>query len=60
MYVAHFNLSYILDALPVVFEQERHPEVLQRFLPEIGAFAEHNHHNVLVPILQSVPQYVVH
>ncbi|KAI0703878.1 Clavaminate synthase-like protein [Cerioporus squamosus] len=34
------------------FEQEKHPEALQPLLPEINAFAAHNHYNVLIPILQ--------
>ncbi len=41
----------------LVFEQERHPEALQPFLQEIAAFAEHNHFNILIPILRSVSQY---
>ena len=38
----------------LVFEQEKHPEALDPYLPEIGAFAAHNHYNVLVPILKFV------
>ncbi|KAI0752492.1 Clavaminate synthase-like protein [Daedaleopsis nitida] len=34
------------------FEQEKHPEALQPYIPEICSFAEHNHYNVLVPILR--------
>ncbi len=37
-----------------VFEQEKHPDALQPLLPEIHAFAAHNHYNVLIPILQYV------
>ncbi|PIL28758.1 hypothetical protein GSI_08802 [Ganoderma sinense ZZ0214-1] len=34
------------------FEQKHHPQALQPFLPEIYAFAEHNHFKVLHPILR--------
>ncbi|KAM5539612.1 hypothetical protein V8D89_006721 [Ganoderma adspersum] len=34
------------------FEQKHHPQALQPFLPEICAFAEHNHFKVLHPILR--------
>ncbi|PIL37656.1 hypothetical protein GSI_01350 [Ganoderma sinense ZZ0214-1] len=34
------------------FEQKHHPQALQPFLPEIYAFAQHNHFKVLHPILR--------
>ncbi|TBU25808.1 Clavaminate synthase-like protein [Dichomitus squalens] len=34
-----------------IFNQQ-HPKALQPFLPELRAFAEHNHYNVLHPILR--------
>ncbi len=37
-----------------IFDQQ-HPKALQPFLTEIRAFTEHNHYNILHPILQSVP-----
>ncbi|TBU57622.1 Clavaminate synthase-like protein [Dichomitus squalens] len=35
-----------------LFEQQSHPKVLEPFLPELRAFAEHNHFKVLHPILR--------
>ncbi|KAI0703871.1 Clavaminate synthase-like protein [Cerioporus squamosus] len=35
-----------------IFGQQRHPQALQPFLPEVRAFAEHNHYNILYPTLQ--------
>ncbi|KAI0638899.1 Clavaminate synthase-like protein [Trametes polyzona] len=35
-----------------VFGQQRHPDAIKPFLPELRAFAEHNHFNVLFPFLQ--------
>ena len=35
---------------PIFYQQ--HPQALQPFLPEIRAFAEHNHYNILHPILR--------
>ncbi|KAI0703873.1 Clavaminate synthase-like protein [Cerioporus squamosus] len=32
--------------------QQQHPKALQPFLPEIRSFVEHNHYNVLHPILR--------
>ena len=37
-----------------IFSQQ-HPKALQPFLSEMRAFTEHNHYNVLHPILWSVP-----
>ena len=31
-----------------------HPQALRPFLPEVDAFAQHNHFNVLHPILRSI------
>ena len=36
-----------------IFSQQ-HPKALQPFLSEMRAFTEHNHYNVLHPILRSV------
>ncbi|RPD60560.1 Clavaminate synthase-like protein [Lentinus tigrinus ALCF2SS1-7] len=35
-----------------IFGQQEHPKALQPYLPELRAFSEHNHFNVLYPILQ--------
>ena len=35
-------------------EVQEHPQALQPLLPELRAFAEHNHYNVLHPILRRV------
>ena len=35
--------------------KKEHPEALRPLLPEIDAFARHNHFNVLHPILRYVP-----
>ncbi|KAI0708376.1 Clavaminate synthase-like protein [Earliella scabrosa] len=42
----HYNLHRSIT------EQQQHPRALQPLLPEIRAFAEHNHFNVLHPILR--------
>ncbi|KAI0752450.1 Clavaminate synthase-like protein [Daedaleopsis nitida] len=43
--IEHYNLHH-----PVFYQQ--HPHALQPFLPEIRAFAEHNHYNILHPVLR--------
>lgn len=35
-----------------VFGQQQHPKFLQPFLPELRTFSEHNHFNVLHPVLK--------
>ena len=35
-----------------IVTKREHPEPLRPFLPEIDAFARHNHHHVLHPILR--------
>ncbi|EJF59958.1 Clavaminate synthase-like protein [Dichomitus squalens] len=35
-----------------VFDRQKHPKALEPFLPELRAFAEHNHYNVLHQILR--------
>ncbi|KAI8989247.1 Clavaminate synthase-like protein [Trametes punicea] len=42
----HYNLHRS------IYEQQKHPKALQPVLPEIRAFAEHNHYKVLHPILR--------
>ncbi|KAI0672039.1 Clavaminate synthase-like protein [Trametes maxima] len=42
----HYNLHRS------IYEQQQHPKALSPVLPEIRAFAEHNHYNVLHPILR--------
>ncbi|EIW52052.1 Clavaminate synthase-like protein [Trametes versicolor FP-101664 SS1] len=43
----HYNLHRAIDQ-----QNQQHPKALQPVLPEIRAFAEHNHHNVLHPLLR--------
>ena len=35
-----------------IHDQQHHPKALQPALPEVRAFAEHNHFNVLFPVLR--------
>ncbi|TBU25818.1 Clavaminate synthase-like protein [Dichomitus squalens] len=42
----HYNLHRS------IYENQEHPKALQPVLPEIRAFAEHNHFNVLFPVLR--------
>ena len=35
-----------------VFGVQKHPEAVEPFLPELRAFSEHNHYNVLYPVLR--------
>ena len=42
-----------------IFGQQDHPKALQPYLPELRAFSEHNHYNVLFPILQYVASTLV-
>ena len=37
-----------------IYERQIYPKAVRPFLPEIRAFSEHNHFNVLHPILQYV------
>ena len=39
--------------------QQQHPKALQPFLPEIRSFVEHNHYQVLHPILRRVPKAIM-
>ena len=35
-----------------IYDHQHHPKALQPVLPEIRTFAEHNHVNVLLPVLR--------
>ena len=35
-----------------IYDHQQHPKVLQPVLPEVRAFAEQNHFNVLFPVLR--------
>ncbi|KAM5546254.1 hypothetical protein V8D89_000380 [Ganoderma adspersum] len=35
-----------------IFGEQKHPKAVQPFLPELRAFSEHNHYNVLHPVLR--------
>ncbi|KAK7050003.1 hypothetical protein VNI00_005434 [Paramarasmius palmivorus] len=43
--IEHYNINRQVD-------QREHPEPVRPFLKEIKAFAEHNHYNILFPILR--------
>ncbi|KAG6824876.1 hypothetical protein H0H92_005561 [Tricholoma furcatifolium] len=43
--IEHYNIHTDVNA-------REHPEALRPFLPEIDAFARHNHFNVLLPLLR--------
>ncbi|KAG6899830.1 hypothetical protein C0993_006424 [Termitomyces sp. T159_Od127] len=43
--IEHYNIHTDIHA-------KEHPEALRPFLPEIDAFARHNHFNVLLPLLR--------
>lgn len=53
-YYSHLTYRYRVHSRWLVFEQKHHPQALQPFLPEIYAFAEHNHFKVLHPILRYI------
>ncbi|OAX42626.1 Clavaminate synthase-like protein [Rhizopogon vinicolor AM-OR11-026] len=51
--------SKVLDqvehyAINMKVEKRPHPQVLRQFLPELDAFARHNHFNILHPILRLI------
>ncbi|KAI1783428.1 hypothetical protein LXA43DRAFT_1102525 [Ganoderma leucocontextum] len=41
-------------AYRLIYEHQHHPKALQPVLPEIRAFAKHNHFTVLFPVLRSL------
>ena len=46
--------NFVLPVHRSIFGHQKHPKALEPFLPELRAFAEHNHYNVLHPILRYV------
>ncbi|TFK89220.1 Clavaminate synthase-like protein [Polyporus arcularius HHB13444] len=44
--IEHFNMH------PHIYDRQEYPKPLRPFLPEIRAWTEHNHYNILHPILR--------
>ena len=42
---------------PTVYERDIYPKAVRPFLPEIRAWTEHNHFNILHPLLRYVWSY---
>lgn len=49
--------SLKLGAVNRIVTKRDHPDALRPLLPELDAFARHNHFNILHPILRYVPPY---
>lgn len=51
--------SYVTPVHHAVYDRQEYPKALRPFLPEIRAWTEHNHYNVLHPILRLVTSSVL-